>query len=121
MHLQTRTWVIISVLCFLAATFFWQLGEYLDARAKAAAQRRGTNSSPGATRPDPTATPAPNQPNAAPAPASTMAKTNSANALDKESYPHQLRNTPRELDDLLRAEEAILLRNALIDSTAPVS
>src|SRR3989442_606329 len=41
MQLRTRTWVVISLLCFLAAVFFWQLGEKLDARAKAAAQRRG--------------------------------------------------------------------------------
>ena len=26
MHLRTRTWALISLLCFLAAGYFWRLG-----------------------------------------------------------------------------------------------
>ena len=121
MQLRTRTWVIISVLCFLAAAFFWQLGEWLDTRAKAGAQFQGTNGSPAATRPDSTATPAPTPPGAAPAAAPATIKTNSAKAQGKDLYPHRLSNTDRSLDDLLHSDEAILLRNALIDSAAPVT
>src|SRR6266540_308115 len=121
MHFRTRTWVIISLLCFLAAVFFWQLGEKLDARAKAAAQRRGTNGSSGANRPVSTATPAPAPPNESPAAAPATIKTNSANALATNLFPHRLSNTRRSLEDLLHADEAILLRNALIDSAAPLT
>src|SRR6185503_9171732 len=117
MHLQTRTWVIISVLCFLAAAFFWQLGEFLDARAKARAQNQATNGSAGATQPA-NATSGPTS-GAAPASATVTNKTNSLNALGKELYKHQLTNTWRSLDDLVRADEALLLRNARIDSMNP--
>src|SRR6266496_1582800 len=121
MQLRTRTWVIISLLCFLAAVFFWQLGEKLDARAKADAQRRGTNGSSGADRPVSTATPAPASPSAAPAAAPATIKTNSANALATNLFPHRLSNTTRSLEDLLHADEAILLRNAFIDSAVPLT
>jgi len=38
MPLRTRTWFIISALCFLAAAIFWQLAERKAARDKAARQ-----------------------------------------------------------------------------------
>src|SRR5437867_11927912 len=107
MQLRTRTWVIISVLCFLAAAFFWQLGEWLDTRAKAGDQFQGTNGSPAATRPDSTATPAPTPPRAAPAAAPATIKTNSATAQGQDIYAHRLSNTDTSLHDLLHPHAAI--------------
>ena len=113
MHLRTRTWFILSLLCFLAAAIFWQLGERKAARDKARENAAGLTNTPAAPTPN---VPPPPNPATAPAPAGTNAASNAAN----ESFRYRLSNTPKTIDELSRSEQAILLRNALIDSSLPV-
>src|SRR5688572_6337236 len=112
MHLRTRTWFIISLLCFLAAAIFWQLGERKAARDQTDRQQatRPPAPSTGPTAPGPTA------PSAAAA-----AVTNASALRTNSSVEHRLTNTTKDVDELSRSEQGILLANALIDSSAPVN
>ena len=113
MHLRTRTWFIISLLCFLVAAIFWQLAERKSARDKSARdQAAALTNAPVAV---PAANPATVQPAAAPA-----AQTNAANGT-KDPFPFRLSNTSKSIDQLSRSAQGIILRNALIDSSAPLN
>ncbi len=113
MHLRTRTWFIISLLCFLAAAIFWQLGQRKAARDQAARESAAalTNAPVAPVAPATNAVPGRN-----PVPGAAVARTNAAN----ESFQYRLSNTPKGIDELSRTEHALLLRNALIDSSAPI-
>jgi len=56
MPFRTRTWFIISLLCFLAAVIFWRLAERKTARDKAARENAAALTNAPAT-----ATPGANQ------------------------------------------------------------
>src|SRR5881396_3210593 len=131
MHLRTRTWFIISLLCFLAAAIFWQLAERKAARDKAARESAaresaareiaaGQTNAPAtpAPQPNPPRQPAPAPPS--PGPAAAAARTNAANNATNGSLRYRLSNTAKSVDQLSRSDQAILLRNALIDSSLPV-
>ncbi len=125
MRLQTRTWFLISVLCFIGAAIFWRLGE------QRLANRAGR--SPASTSAPPVSLPV--APGAAPA-ASTGTSADrrgpvfprgDAEALaerDATARAHaelRLRNTERPLEELIRDDRALLLRNALIDTASGVA
>jgi subtilisin-like proprotein convertase family protein len=128
MQFQTRTWVLISLGCFLAAIVFWQLSERLARRGPVAPSP--TNPSQpvvpsGGDKSTPQSPAAPNtnstsasRANAKPASPATAA---ASGAIRKEPFPYRLSNTPRTVNDLGRSDHAILLRNALIDSSLPVN
>jgi subtilisin-like proprotein convertase family protein len=108
MHFRTRTWFIISLLCFLAALVFLRLGERKAARdraAREAAAAAGTNA--------PT-------PGAAAVPGVGAGKTNAA-VTPTNAFPYRLSNTQKTVDELLRSEQALLLRNAHFDSASPIN
>jgi subtilisin family serine protease len=113
MHLRTRTWFVISLLCFLVAAIFWQLGERKAARDKAAQEQAPGSITP-ATGP---ATPGVTTPAAAAA----AAVTNVSTLRTNNSLEHRLTNTGKDEDELSRSEQGLLLRNALIDSSVPVN
>src|ERR1043166_4841503 len=137
MHLRTRTWFGISLLCFLAAAVFWQLGQRKAARDRAAREnlaaasnapanpvRPASPANPGAPgTPGGPGTPAAPVPNAVapPHPAGAAAVTNAANNAVDASLRHRLSNTPKSVDELSRSDHGLLLRNALIDSSLPVN
>lgn len=109
MPLRTRTWFIISALCFLAAAIFWQLAERKSARDKA-------------TRQDAAATNAPASLGTPAAPAIPTAATNAAaGAATNDPLRFRLSNTTKDVDELRRSDQALLLRNAHIDSSVPVN
>ena len=112
MPFKTRTWVIISLLCLLAAAFFWQLAARKEAeQALINAARLATNAAAAPTPP-----PVP----AAPAALPPTAKTNAGNAAT-QPFPHRLSNTARSMEELLRLDSAILLGNALLDTALPLN
>ena len=89
MHFKTRTWVIISLLCLLAAAFFWQLAARKEAeQALINAAHLATNA-PAATPPPlaiPAVTPPPaDEPEVAVAPVQTQAPATVATAAPVEN------------------------------------
>ena len=96
----------VSLLCLAAGVFFWNLGEQQRAAgnaARLAAPGKSGTSSPG------TAAPAVTVPGLA---------TNSA---AKSRYPYRLANTDKKIGQLQNDDHAVLLLNALIDTTRPVN
>src|SRR5262245_37612373 len=114
MQFRTRTWFVISLLCFLVAAIFWQLAERKALRDKAAADQAAaaTNAPAGGAAPNPN----PAAPPTAPAPAAA-AQPNAANAATNP-FPFRLSNTAKSIEQLGRSAQGIILRNALIDSGA---
>lgn len=123
MQLRTRTWLVICVLSLVGAAVFWRLGE------QRLAGRAGTTSVPtvqpaavpSAATPllspsSPSATTSPAQPTASSAPPSPAASLIAPSATNRASL--RLRNTTRSIDELARDDRAVLLRNALIDTTS---
>ena len=122
MHFRTRTWVIISLFCLLMAGVFWQLSARLERRTALEAASR-TNAPAGVVSSNVLSTnslsslqPAATVPVAPPA----STKTNAANVAALDPFAHRLANTTKSLDELLRSDQALLLRNALIDSAGPI-
>src|SRR5512135_2929196 len=108
MHLKTRTWALISLLCFLGAFIFWRLGEQKSARDEAEQARSKTIAPTNAAA----------LTNTVPrALLSTKTNAASTNLLLK----YRLSNTTQNIDQLARNDNAILLRNALIDAKAPLN
>ena len=123
MHLRTRTWFIISVLCFLAAMVFLQVAERKRARdrQKSGLTPTGTNA-PAAAAPGPILN-SPAQTNAAANAGNVVNAANAANAVNAPSPTngYRLSNTTKTLTQLLGSDQALLLRNARIDSSIPVT
>lgn len=113
MHLRTRTWFVISLLCFVAAAVFWQLGERKSARDRAARESaKAATNSPAVDAASSSA---------APVPAVAPVKTNTTAQVRQAAFPHRLTNTTMTVDQLSRSASGLILRNALIDSSAPLS
>src|SRR2546421_8735201 len=122
MRLKTRTWFVISLLCFIGAWYFWRLGEEKAARApRNQPETSGPASTAQRTNLSGVGAPKPLLIERSPSPlngeragvrgetvpsASTVPDTNSP-------YPYRLSNTPKGIGELTRSDSAILLRNAL--------
>ena len=121
MRLRTRSWFLISLLLLIAAGIFWHLGN----------ERLSRNAAPG-PKPNPTpATPAASAA-ASIAPIKLLTETTGAggvtspnqkwvnrDAAGSNRFPNRLSNTPKTVNQLVRSETAILLRNAFIDTAEP--
>ena len=117
--MKSRFWSLLSVVAFVAAMLLWLEGN----RRRDAAQP-----------PAPTPPPATQSVNRASAPAPAglrlltrvedlraaraAAATGVATPTDP-AFPHRLRNTAEPLSRLSRSDAAVLLRNALVDTTSP--
>lgn len=114
-------WLLVSLACFIAALYFWRLGDKWQARtARPAAP---TNS----------ATPASAAPSAPQSRLTTSYVKHEStapvipplnpvtNAVTRRStnFPYRLSNTTQTVGELSRNRKAILLENALIDSSKP--
>jgi len=114
MHLPTRIWVLISLLCFVLAGVFWHLARRKEAGIeRVLAGQEATNAPAASTAPVPAINPA-IPPTNVPA---AVQKTNAAQAAPENRFPHRLANTAKTLEDLMRSDAAILLGNALLDTT----
>ncbi len=114
MRRQPLLWLTISIVCFVAAFYFWRLGDKWakEAPGKAPAvvpvsQDKPTNTvrllSVGGNL------------NVTSTPDTSSAKTDRA-----VRFAYRLSNTSKPLGELARNPNAILLENALIDTTLPV-
>lgn len=130
MRLQPRTWLVISVLSLVGAAVFWRLGEQRLSRGNGrttpaatgdlpatASARSFSNAAVSTMAPDhaPALPAAVRQATAGTDPATTPV---SAKARWGEL---RLRNTDRSIDELTRDGKALLLRNAVIDTSAGTS
>src|SRR5262245_35740866 len=109
---RPRTWFLLSLLFFIAAAWFWYLGERRANPGAAPATSdppkiSTTNNrvallsvqQPRVASPVPTPTPPPGQ--------------------EQKAFPLRLSNTSKTLKQLMRDDHALLLRNALIDTAGP--
>ena len=127
MRFTSRTWFLLSLLFFVAALFFWLLGDHYQAKKKhvpnvSKPQVEASASTP-SSRPYPLLTRLPadllgqlpasvGNPRGVAVPASTP--------VAKPAFPYRLGNTSKSLNELARLDSAILLRNALIDTARPL-
>ncbi len=108
MQLRTRTWSLLSLLFFAGAAYFWLKGNQIesDKQRHRDSERR---------------LPAGESTNAAAKPQSQAALKTTPPAVASSvtnkpgRFPYRLSNTTKSVSQLARSEEAILLRNALID------
>ncbi|MDB6033648.1 MAG: Peptidase and in kexin sedolisin, partial [Verrucomicrobiales bacterium] len=110
MRLKTRTWFIISVLCFLGAAYFWRLGDEHASRNGPTGPSANGQTNPAGKGADPKAT------NAA-----SLTNTPQTAAALSNRYPYRLSNTAKSLDQLMRSDTALMLQNALFDTSEPLN
>src|SRR5882724_8172802 len=118
MRWRPFTWFLLSVFCFVAAAFFWRLGD--EWAAKKAGSRPGSQ----ATNESLPFKPATNHATKAiPFHLLTQAgNLNSSSAAPPTNsdragrFANRLSNTTKPLKELVRSDHAILLQNALIDT-----
>ena len=116
MRFSSRTWSLLSLMLFIAAAYFWLKGNELQERRRKARQNvvAETNSkTAGIDLLSPKTSRKPL--------AQLMAQANSASGQNQnvpadKAYPYRVRNTARDVNDLVREEKAILLANAMIDT-----
>src|SRR5262249_30349541 len=123
MRWRPFTWLLLSVFFFVAAAYFWRLGDEWAAK-KAQPPGPASTNQPNARPP---AKPAA-QLNAFPI-ASRLSNLNSAiiggapstNPPGSSRLANRLSNTTKTVGQLLHRDSSILLQNALIDTERPVS
>src|ERR1017187_7573819 len=124
MRLRSLLWMMVSVLCFVGAIYFWRLGEQWRKNATSAAPASPANPPPHVVDTTPKD---PGYSSALPIVASSQLKSTPspgpATAASKNAarFPYRLSNTTQTAGDLLRSDHAILLANALIDSSRPLN
>src|SRR5579859_365833 len=123
MRWRPLLWLVVSLLCFLGAVYFWRLGDEWAAEKSSPPSSRPSNQNPPvappASKPVTKAVSAPlellsnaGHVNAWPTPA----KTNRVSRLK-----YRLNNTTNSVGELARNDRAILLQNALLDTARPVA
>ena len=111
-----RIWALVSLLLFIAAGYFWHLGNQRAAHqfgSPAATNDIPPGAKPAAAFPQEafrivSGPPAP----AAPAPSATT-------AFATNRFRYRLTNSPESFNQLVHNERAVLLRNALLDTGLP--
>ena len=112
MQRRPFVWFLVSVVCLGAGVWFWRLGDRWQAQQashpvslEAPASKAGVASPTAAA---PSVSP--------PAPAGPKSQS----AAAKTRFPYRLSNTPQTAGQLARSEHALLLANALLDTSRPV-
>jgi len=122
MRISTRTWWLISLVCFIGAAWFWHLGNQRAAQSRPDRREPNTNVAPTSPAPPQAAGPQPllvTPESLASSSASDPTEVAAPVASLAESNDLRLRNTSLPLAELVHMDEAILLRNALLDSRQP--
>jgi subtilisin-like proprotein convertase family protein len=124
MRLESRTWFLLSLIFFAGAIYFWKRGEEYQKSKAVPPQKQSV--------PKPSAGIAP-----APAPFQLLSSQSSATAAATvaglgavtapsgpvivpaaEQYPHRLANATKTMSEWTRADTAVLMLNAFIDTSA---
>ena len=129
MRWRPLTWLLLSVTCFVAAYYFWRLGDQWAAKKNAASAAQHSTSNiqqptsniqhPISGRP-----PIPlqllSQAGTLNVPPVTAASTNDASRVTNR-FALRLSNSSTPIGQLQRSDTAILLENALLDTARPVA
>src|SRR5436189_6390936 len=125
MRWRPFTWLLLSIFFFVAAAFFWRLGDQWAAKKSATPSSQATNQ------------PQPGKPAAKPAvqsmPFHLLTQPGNLNAVSTQPaaqtqpaqhpdrFANRLSNTTKSIDQLKQTDKAILLQNALIDTANRVN
>src|SRR6266700_8276012 len=121
MRWRPFTWLLLSVFCFVAAVYFWRLGDQWAAR-------KGPTPPP--TNQLKPKVPSPQPQSHSQAVSMVLLSQGTLNALparqqspttNHQSLQYRLSNTTRTIGQLARSDRAILLENALLDTEQPVT
>src|SRR5438067_1829883 len=124
MRWRPLTWLLLSMLFFVGAAFFWRLGEKWAAEAEtrqkaAPPQAPATHSGRHSNLMQPIQLlSSAGTLNSVPKPATTTAVA-STNAGGRFAY--RLSNTTKSSTELGRSEHSLLLENALLDTAQPIA
>src|SRR5438445_4067333 len=124
MRWRPLTWLLLSVLFFAAALYFWRLGDEWAAKKAAAPGALKPAVPPPATASSTSRMPGLKLPPGAPGPLEASSASTQNSGSKTPQFPYRLRNTTKTVGQLARGnDKAILLENALIDtaqSTRPL-
>src|SRR3954464_5519944 len=110
MRLKPRTWVVLCLLCVAGAAFLWRASHWR--RSAGADDARTSAQSRKTTKPRPLLV-AQNGPGQTP-----QAQLFGTGALNTNAhFWYRLTNTGKRVGQLAHSEQALLLRNALIDTS----
>ena len=121
MRLRPLLWLLLSVLCFVAAFYFWRLGDRWAARRSASPL---TRHAPRNTQHEPRATSLalPIQPLSQPGTLNSPPPTEPVKqnpTRNTNQFALRLSNTAATIGQLQRSDHALLLENALLDTAQP--
>ena len=124
---SSLAWLFVSLACFIGAIYFWRLGDKWEAQKKAApAAGTAASNAPAAQ----TNAAAPHVQmkstftkfaSTAPVVALKAPATNAVVAKATNAFPYRLSNTTKTVGEMSRNNHAILLENALIDTSSSQS
>jgi subtilisin family serine protease len=122
MKWRPLTWLLLSIACFIAAFYFWRLGDKWQAEKKAevGGQRSEVRQKGAATQPqarEPVKVASVKSASTAPIVDLNPPATNAVTPPPTNRFPYRLSNTTQSVSQLSRNDEAILLENALIDTS----
>jgi hypothetical protein len=115
-------WAAVSIACFIGAVYFWRLGDKWQAQKQAASavtapsNASSTQATP-ALSTGPTQTSYTKSASTAPVVDVNPPKTNAVFTKGTNAFPYRLSNTTKTSGQLTHDSHAILLENALIDSS----
>ena len=114
MRRRSVSWLLLSVVCFLGAAYLWHLRTPRATRS--AAQPAARSAEPAAP-----ATQRAGGPQSAALVPQRAATLTNALALRRAALAHRLTNTSLTVGELVHRDPAILLENALFDTTRPAN
>src|SRR5437870_5829621 len=124
MRWRPLTWLLLSVLFFAAALYFWRLGDEWAAKKAAAKPLLKPTAPASGTLSTTSRRPSLKLPPGAPGPLEAASASSQNSGSKTPQFPYRLRNTTKTVGQLARGnDKAILLENALIDtaqSTRPL-
>ncbi len=123
MRWRPLLWLCLSVLLFAAAAYFWRLGNEWNARKVVAPPANGATSS-GETNKPSAAAKVPKLTGQSPAAttksassAGVLASANTQHPTPGSRFAYRLSNTKKSIGELTHDDKAILLENALVDTS----
>ncbi len=114
-------WLVVSVACFIAAIYFWRLGDKWQAQKPVAPTAIAASNAPSTqatatNRPIKMVSSSVKSASTAPVAQVNPLATNSPVYKKTNGFPYRLSNTTKTIGQLSRDNHALLLENALIDS-----